>query len=121
MGVGSFAFGQSSSRESSSENEETLDAAEVAARKRLNSAKKLDRKAKRKRIKEAKLEAEDRRKRAEKKAEKNFEKQARAHRKRERMKKKKRYTDPSYFGHKRKPKRRPPGKRRLCKECGIVH
>ena len=35
--------------------------------------------------------------------------------------KKKRYTDPSYFGHKRKPKIRPRGKRRLCKECGIVH
>ncbi len=31
------------------------------------------------------------------------------------------YSDPSYFGHKRKPKKRPVGKRKLCKECGIVH
>lgn len=31
------------------------------------------------------------------------------------------YSDPTYFGHKRKPKRRPPHKMRLCKECGIRH
>ena len=31
------------------------------------------------------------------------------------------YKDPSYFGHKKKPKKRPVGKRKLCKECGIVH
>ena len=31
------------------------------------------------------------------------------------------YSDPSYFGHKRKPKKRPPGKRKYCNECGIVH
>ena len=31
------------------------------------------------------------------------------------------YSDPSYFGHKKKPKTRPVGKRKLCKECGIVH
>ncbi len=31
------------------------------------------------------------------------------------------YSDPSYFGHKRKPKKRPVGKRKLCKECNIVH
>lgn len=31
------------------------------------------------------------------------------------------YSDPSYFGHKRKPKKRPVGKRKLCKECSIVH
>ncbi|MGK7396802.1 MAG: hypothetical protein ACNS62_19655 [Candidatus Cyclobacteriaceae bacterium M3_2C_046] len=31
------------------------------------------------------------------------------------------YSDPSYFGHKRKPKKRPPGKKKFCKECGIVH
>ena len=35
--------------------------------------------------------------------------------------KKPQYSDPSYFGHKRKPKIRPVGKRKLCKECGIVH
>lgn len=31
------------------------------------------------------------------------------------------YSDPSYFGHKRKPKKRPPGKKKFCKECHIVH
>ncbi len=31
------------------------------------------------------------------------------------------YADLSYFGHKRKPKKRPLGKRKFCKECEIVH
>ena len=31
------------------------------------------------------------------------------------------YSDPSYFGHKKKPKKRPLSKRKMCKECGIVH
>ncbi|MTI41274.1 hypothetical protein [Fulvivirga lutimaris] len=31
------------------------------------------------------------------------------------------YSDPSYFGHKKKPKKRKQGKRKLCKECGIWH
>ena len=31
------------------------------------------------------------------------------------------YSDPLYFGHKRKPKIRPVGKRKFCKECEIVH
>ncbi|UXP32453.1 hypothetical protein N6H18_00490 [Reichenbachiella agarivorans] len=31
------------------------------------------------------------------------------------------YSDPSYFGHKKPPKKRPLGKRKMCKECGIVH
>lgn len=31
------------------------------------------------------------------------------------------YSDPMYFGHKKKPKKRPIGKRKFCKECGIVH
>ncbi|MEL6556797.1 MAG: hypothetical protein AAFQ94_01350 [Bacteroidota bacterium] len=31
------------------------------------------------------------------------------------------YSDPSYFGHRRKPKKRPPGKKKFCKECHIVH
>ena len=35
--------------------------------------------------------------------------------------KKPRYSDPSYFGHKRKPKKRPVGKRKYCQECEIVH
>jgi hypothetical protein len=31
------------------------------------------------------------------------------------------YSDPSYFGHKKKPKKRKPGKKKFCKECQIVH
>jgi len=31
------------------------------------------------------------------------------------------YSDPGYFGHKKKPKKRPVKKRKFCKECGIVH
>ncbi|MCY4418368.1 MAG: hypothetical protein OXB93_00780 [Cytophagales bacterium] len=32
-----------------------------------------------------------------------------------------RYTDPEYFGHKKKPEKRPVGKKKYCEECGIVH
>ena len=46
---------------------------------------------------------------------------ARKYNKIERQKDKPRYSDPSYFGHKKKPKKRPVGKRKFCKECGIVH
>ncbi len=38
-----------------------------------------------------------------------------------RLMKKPQYSDPSYFGHKRKPKKRALGKRKFCKECEIVH
>lgn len=31
------------------------------------------------------------------------------------------YSDPMYFGHKKKPKKRPLGKRKFCKECQMVH
>ncbi len=31
------------------------------------------------------------------------------------------YSDPSYFGHKRIPKRHKPGKMKYCKVCGIRH
>lgn len=31
------------------------------------------------------------------------------------------YSDPSYFGHKHPPKKRKPGKKKFCKECGMVH
>jgi hypothetical protein len=31
------------------------------------------------------------------------------------------YSDPSYFGHKRPPKRHKAGKLKFCKECGIRH
>lgn len=31
------------------------------------------------------------------------------------------YSDPSYFGHKKKPKKRRNGKKRKCKECLMWH
>ncbi len=31
------------------------------------------------------------------------------------------YSNPAYFGHKRKPKKRPPHKMRYCNECHIRH
>lgn len=43
------------------------------------------------------------------------------YKKMERKMKKPQYSDPSYFGHKRKPKKRKPGKRKFCHECEIVH
>lgn len=35
--------------------------------------------------------------------------------------KKPQYSDPTYFGHKKKPKKRPPGKKKFCKECSMYH
>ena len=34
---------------------------------------------------------------------------------------KKRYRDPTYFGHRKPPKKRPPGKQKFCKQCGMKH
>ncbi|MFT6134313.1 MAG: hypothetical protein ACJAZM_000802 [Cyclobacteriaceae bacterium] len=34
---------------------------------------------------------------------------------------KRRYKDPTYFGHRKPPKKRPPGKQKFCKECGMKH
>jgi len=31
------------------------------------------------------------------------------------------YSNPLYFGHKKKPKKRPNGKKKFCKECGLRH
>lgn len=46
---------------------------------------------------------------------------AKAYKKAAKEMKKPQYSDPAYFGHKRPPKKRPVGKRKFCKECGIVH
>lgn len=43
------------------------------------------------------------------------------HRKAEKEMMKPQYSDPTYFGHKRKPKRSKPGKMKFCKECEIRH
>jgi hypothetical protein len=42
-------------------------------------------------------------------------------RKNERLMEKPQYSEPSYFGHKRPPKRHKPGKMKFCKVCGIRH
>ena len=31
------------------------------------------------------------------------------------------YSDPTYFGHKKPPVKRPPGKQKFCKECQMKH
>jgi hypothetical protein len=43
------------------------------------------------------------------------------HRKAEKEMLKPQYSDPSYFGHKRKPKKRSPDKMKFCKICEIRH
>jgi hypothetical protein len=41
--------------------------------------------------------------------------------KNEKLQEKPQYSDPMYFGHKRPPKKRKPGKMKYCKECGLRH
>ncbi|MEO9485337.1 MAG: hypothetical protein ABJG47_17900 [Ekhidna sp.] len=41
--------------------------------------------------------------------------------KEEKLAKKPEYSDPSYFGHKRPPKKRPVGKQKFCKVCKMKH
>ena len=41
--------------------------------------------------------------------------------KEEKLSDKARYKDPSYFGHKKPPKKRPVGKQKFCKVCKIKH
>ena len=50
-----------------------------------------------------------------------MEANAKAYKKQQKEMLKPQYSDPTYFGHKRKPKIRKVGKRKFCKECGIVH
>lgn len=53
--------------------------------------------------------------------EERMEANAKKYKKRKKEMEKPQYSDPSYFGHKKKPKKRPPGKQKFCKECGIKH
>ena len=53
--------------------------------------------------------------------EKRMKQNAQDDRREARLMKKPQYSDPMYFGHKKPPKKRPLGKRKFCKECGIVH
>jgi hypothetical protein len=49
------------------------------------------------------------------------EEQEKTRRKNEKMMDKPQYSDPTYFGHKRPPKKRPANKMKYCKVCGIRH
>jgi hypothetical protein len=42
-------------------------------------------------------------------------------RKYDKLMRKPQYSNPMYFGHKRKPKKHKAGKLKFCKECGIRH
>ena len=53
--------------------------------------------------------------------EERMEANAKAAVKKERMMRKPQYSDPSYFGHKKKPKKRKVGRKKVCKECGLKH
>ncbi len=53
--------------------------------------------------------------------EERMEANAKRYKKEAKLAEKPQYSDPSYFGHKKKPKKRSLKKRKLCKECGIVH
>jgi hypothetical protein len=53
--------------------------------------------------------------------EKRMEDNAKKYQKMAKEMKKPQYSDPTYFGHKKKPKKRPPGKKKFCKECGMNH
>ena len=46
---------------------------------------------------------------------------AKKYKKEAKLARKPQYSNPLYFGHKKPPKKRPLGKRKLCRECGIVH
>jgi len=46
---------------------------------------------------------------------------AKQERKNEKLLETPQYSDPMYFGHKRPPKKRPPGKMKYCKVCGLRH
>lgn len=47
----------------------------------------------------------------------NYKKNAKERRKADKV----RYKDPTYFGHRKPPKKRPVGKQKFCKQCGMTH
>lgn len=53
--------------------------------------------------------------------EERMEAKAKEYKKLAKLLEKPQYSNPAYFGHKRKPKKHKPGKRKFCKECEIVH
>jgi len=53
--------------------------------------------------------------------EERMKRNAKEKRKKAKEMEKPQYSDWTYFGHKRKPKKRPPEKMKYCEECGIRH
>ena len=51
----------------------------------------------------------------------NLRRVERKYRRIARLRRRPQYSNPEYYGHRRKPKIRPVGKRKLCDECGIWH
>ena len=58
---------------------------------------------------------------AQKEFEDRMEARAKTYRKNEKMLMRRQFNDPSYFGHKHKPKKHSAAKMRYCKQCGIRH
>ena len=58
---------------------------------------------------------------AQKEFEDRMQARAKTYRKNEKMLMRRQFNDPSYFGHKHKPKKHSAAKMRYCKECGIRH
>ena len=51
----------------------------------------------------------------------NRERVQKKYRRLARLRRRPQYSNPEYYGHRRKPKIRPVGKRKFCKECEIWH
>jgi hypothetical protein len=58
---------------------------------------------------------------AQKEFEDRMQARAKTYRKNEKMLMRRQFNDPSYFGHKHKPKKHSASKMKYCKECGIRH
>ena len=58
---------------------------------------------------------------SQKEFEQRMDARAKTYRKNEKNMSTPQYVDPTYFGHKRPPKKRPPNKMKYCKVCGLRH
>lgn len=80
-------------------------------------AEKSSKKKKRRKKKGHGIDYEEKQKEFEKRMKEN----AKKYKKMQKEMEKPQYSDPTYFGHKKKPKKRKPGKKKFCKECGLTH
>lgn len=63
----------------------------------------------------------DRQKVAEKDYQATVKSARKARKKADKLAEKPQFKDPTYFGHKKPPVKRPPGKQKYCKECELRH